>query len=510
MTGFLIIAIIIFALVKRHNCQHSHRSRGRDKWSRQWDRWVGNDQTEPGAEDGWEKWSQRWREFESWSREGRHRLSKWERRAARRFESNQADREREAAKGAGNDRDTSSRAGTHKSSTAGASSPRDDVKQTREARSKSEADRTSYERARKRATQEAGFYLHLMWYGIIIGFLLILNLVVSPSLDWWIFPALGWGVGLASHFGAVYGWRWIQDRVFEPAIKREVQREVTLEKEVLRSEKQASLDELTATFAHEIRNPIAAAKSLVQQMGEDPTSNENVEYAKVALDELARVERSVSHLLKYAKEEDYNLSNVNLASVLDGALTQMRGKLEAKQINVSRNYISGPTIRADADKLRHVFTNVIDNAIDAMESNSGERQLELGITRTYPESATVMIRDNGCGIPDDKLSKIFNPFYTTKQSGTGLGMGIAKKVMEAHRGRIEVRSKVGSGTEFSLSIPLSDARRASAESENSSPAKGSQDRSSTDEPTYDSTAQAVRVDDDHATAELRLEAGTRQ
>jgi hypothetical protein len=121
-----------------------------------------------------------------------------------------------------------------------------------------------------------------------------------------------------------------------------------------------------------------------------------------------------------------------------------------------------------------------------------------------------MIRDNGCGIPDDKLSKIFNPFYTTKQSGTGLGMGIAKKVMEAHRGRIEVRSKVGSGTEFSLSIPLSDARRASAESENSSPAKGSQDRSSTDEPTYDSTAQAVRVDDDHATAELRLEAGTRQ
>jgi hypothetical protein len=300
MTGFLIIAIIIFALVKRHNCRHGHRSHGRDKWSRQWDRWVGNDQTEPGAEDGWEKWSQRWREFESWSREGRHRLSKWERRAARRFESNQADREREAAKGAGNDRDTSSRAGTHKSSTAGASSPRDDVKQTREARSKSEADRTSYERARKRATQEAGFYLHLMWYGIIIGFLLILNLVVSPSLDWWIFPALGWGVGLASHFGAVYGWRWIQDRVFEPAIKREVQREVTLEKEVLRSEKQASLDELTATFAHEIRNPIAAAKSLVQQMGEDPTSNENVEYAKVALDELARVERSVSHLLKYA------------------------------------------------------------------------------------------------------------------------------------------------------------------------------------------------------------------
>ena len=186
----------------------------------------------------------------------------------------------------------------------------------------------------------------------------------------------------------MYGWRWIHERVFEPAVQREVQREVTREKEVLRTEKQASLDELTASFAHEIRNPIAAAKSLVQQMGEDPTSNENVEYAKVALDELARVERSVSHLLKYAKETDYGFENVGLASVLDHALTEMRAKLEANQVSVSRNYIGGPTVRADADKLRQVFTNVIDNAIDAMESNAGERRLEFGIVSLHPGTAT--------------------------------------------------------------------------------------------------------------------------
>jgi signal transduction histidine kinase len=167
-----------------------------------------------------------------------------------------------------------------------------------------------------------------MWYGIVIGSSLLVNLVTTPGFEWWVFPALGWGIGLMSHFGAVYGWSWIHERVFEPAIQREVLREVTIEKEVLRTEKQASLDELTATFAHEIRNPIAAAKSLVQQMGEDPTSSENVDYAKVALDELARVERSVSHLLKYAKEEDYGFDNVNLAAVVDAAITQMRAKLE--------------------------------------------------------------------------------------------------------------------------------------------------------------------------------------
>ncbi|MGH7924267.1 MAG: ATP-binding protein [Candidatus Binatus sp.] len=330
---------------------------------------------------------------------------------------------------------------------------------------KNDAERQTYERARIRAQAEAGFYIHLMWYGIIIGFLFIINLVTGRfgGYPWFIWPAIGWGFGIASHFAAVYGWRWVHHRVFEPTIAREVQREVLQEKEQLRTEKQASLDELTATFAHEIRNPIAAAKSLVQQMGEDPTSHENVEYAKVALDELARVERSVSHLLKYAKEEDYKFENVNLAWVLDTALTQMRSKLEANSVMVSRAYLSGPTVRADADKLRQVFSNIIDNAIDAMESATGERRLEFAIQNNGAGMAAVRIRDNGCGIAGDKIAKIFNPFYTSKTNGTGLGLGVAKKVIDSHRGTIEVHSKVGQGTEFVLAIPLSDAVRDSAE-----------------------------------------------
>jgi signal transduction histidine kinase len=331
---------------------------------------------------------------------------------------------------------------------------------------KSDAERQAYERARKRATAEAGFFVHLMWYGIIIGFLFVINLLTGGfgGYPWFIWPALGWGFGIASHFAAVYGWRWVHQRVFEPAIEREVKREVLQEKEQLRTEKQASLDELTATFAHEIRNPIAAAKSLVQQMGEDPTSHENVEYAKVALDELARVERSVSHLLKYAKEEDYKFENVNLAWVLDGALTQMRSKLETNSVVVSRAYLSGPMVRADADKLRQVFSNMIDNAIDAMESTKGERKLEFAIQNNGAGMAAVRIRDNGCGIADDKIGKIFNPFYTSKESGTGLGLGVAKKVIDSHRGTIQVHSTVGVGTEFVLAIPLSDAVRDAAES----------------------------------------------
>ncbi|MGH7931663.1 MAG: ATP-binding protein [Candidatus Binataceae bacterium] len=513
--ALLIVAIIIFALVQRRRYRHQYRLNKRDKWSRRWERWqAGEEQTGYAGDCKADKWTRQWQEWDRWAHDAGHRAADIENKIASKLERAEAKLRREAERlrrHAGGAPGSSAAAGSANTAETARQAPPDEAQQAREARLRSEAQRKAYERARRRAAQEAGFYVHLMWYGIIIGACLILNLIVSPSFAWWIFPALGWGIGLVSHFGAVYGWRWIHERVFEPAIQREVQREVTIEKEVLRGEKQASLDELTATFAHEIRNPIAAAKSLVQQMGEDPTSNENVEYAKVALDELARVERSVAHLLKYAKEEDYSFDNVNMAAVLDNALVQMRGKLEARQINVSRNYIGGPTIRADADRLRQVFTNVIDNAIDAMETNTGERRLELAIRSLYPGTATVVIRDNGGGIAAGELAKIFNPFYTTKQNGTGLGMGIAKKVMDAHRGRIEMQSKVGIGTEFSLSIPLADATRTWAKSEFNDAAPGtSPPNSVTPDQSRDPSGLRATGGDGNATSALRASGGERQ
>jgi len=472
--GILIVVIIIFALVQRRKYRRIYREYKRDKWSRRWERMQSHEDAAGEARrnpnDKWDKWSRQWQDWERWAHDARHQAADVGQKVASKLEMAEAKLRREAERlrgGAAAPGGAAKPGGSAASRSSKAPGPErpDEFKQGREPELDSEEERKAYRRARRRAAHEAGFYMHLMWYGIVIGSLLMVNLIVSPSFEWWVFPAVGWGIGLASHFGAVYGWRWIHERVFEPAVQREVQREVTREKEVLRTEKQASLDELTASFAHEIRNPIAAAKSLVQQMGEDPISNENVEYAKVALDELERVERSVSHLLKYAKETDYSFENVGLASVLDHALTEMRAKLETNQVSVSRNYIGGPTVRADADKLRQVFTNVIDNAIDAMESNAGERRVEFGIRSLHAGTATVVVRDNGCGIAEDKLAKIFNPFYTTKKNGTGLGMGIAKKVMDAHSGRIEVQSKPGAGTEFRLSIPLADAIRAQNQSD---------------------------------------------
>jgi signal transduction histidine kinase len=459
MFGLFLVALIIYAVVQ-------HRKRNRMRWMKYGD-WSKHDWSQYGRD--WAQYgrSSKWsRDWSKWKQDAKASTTASAERFAndlhskikRDFDSKMA--RKFEAKAERFERKMKQRFDkqTEKYSGVTLDPPQDS---TPPPQFKNDAERQTYERARKRAQAEAGFFVHLMWYGIIIGFLFIINLMTTGfgGYPWFIWPALGWGFGIASHFSAVYGWRWVHDRVFQPAVAREVQREVLQEKEQLRTEKQASLDELTATFAHEIRNPIAAAKSLVQQMGEDPTSHENVEYAKVALDELARVERSVSHLLKYAKEEDYKFENVNLAWVLDGALTQMRSKLEANSVAVSRAYLSGPTVRADADKLRQVFSNIIDNAIDAMESTTGERRLEFAIQNNGQGMAAVRIRDNGCGIADDKIAKIFNPFYTSKTNGTGLGLGVAKKVIDSHRGTIEVHSQVGHGTEFVLAIPLSDAVR---------------------------------------------------
>jgi signal transduction histidine kinase len=412
MLSLLIIAIVVFALVQRRRCRH---------WSWNYSSSIG----------GPNSYSDRW------SRRFENKADKFERRLQRKFDHQ-----------------------TRKYGVASADPRQDDTTPT----FKTEAERQAYRRARRRAAAEAGFYVHLMWYGLVIGLLFWINVLTGSAYLWFLWPAAFWGFGVISHFTAVFGWRWIHQRVFVPAIEREVQREVQQEKEVLRTEKQASLDELTASFAHEIRNPIAAARSLVQQMGEDPTSAENVEYARVAMDELARVERSVSHLLKFAKEEDYHFENVNLANVVDGALQQMRAKLEANSVTVSRSYLNGPVVRADADKLRQVFSNIIDNAIDSMADVKSDRRIELAIQNADDQNGRgglgmVRLRDNGCGIPDDRIAKIFNPFYTSKPNSTGLGLGIAKKVLDAHRGTIEVSSRAGEGTEFRVSIPLADAAR---------------------------------------------------
>jgi signal transduction histidine kinase len=282
-------------------------------------------------------------------------------------------------------------------------------------------------RARRRARAEAGYYTHLLTYLGAMAFLILINLLTT-RYPWFLWPALGWGIGLFAHYIALFGSSLVRERYFYPAVERQVWRQ----KLVMQSEKQATIDELSASIAHEIRNPIAAAKSLVQQIGEDPSAQANAQYAEVAVTELDRVERRISHLLKYAKEEDYDLGRIDLAATVSSAHEQMLARLEAANVTVVRTYRAEPVVLADGDKLRQVFANIIGNAIDALGSVRNGRRLEL-LIENGGNRATVRFRDNGCGIPTSEIDRIFNPFFTTKAEGTGLGMAISKKIIEAHQ-----------------------------------------------------------------------------
>jgi signal transduction histidine kinase len=256
----------------------------------------------------------------------------------------------------------------------------------------------------------------------------------------------------------------IEPKLRKRFIDREVSRQVSAtlldERQQMVGEHARSMETLSASIAHEIRNPITAAKSLVQQMEEDPTAAENVEYARVALEELHRVERSVSHLLRFAREEEMGVGDVKLCEVIDSALETFRERIARVGIELVRRLDGEGELRGDAEQLRRVVINLVGNAIDALDESHTERpRIELAMGENLAGTEVwVRIKDNGPGIDTEALQKMFSPFYTSKPNGTGLGLAISKKLIDAHHGRLEVGSQPGAGAEFLVTLPKEQPR----------------------------------------------------
>ena len=276
--------------------------------------------------------------------------------------------------------------------------------------------------------------------------------------------AFFWGIGIAFHYFSALVAPDLRRRIVEREVERQVQRQVATgvsrERRALADPHVRSLEDLSAQVAHEIRNPITAAKSLVQQMGEDPTSAENVGYAKVALEELDRVERSVAHLLRFAREEDLRLADVShpLGDRLRARDASATGSPRSACGSCATTAATS-LVRGDAEKLRRVVINLVGNALDALaEGRPPDPTLEvLAGENLAGTECWLRVRDNGPGIDARALAQIWSPFYSSKASGTGLGLAIAKKVVEAHGGTIEAASQPGAGAEFTIALPKAHA-----------------------------------------------------
>jgi signal transduction histidine kinase len=315
----------------------------------------------------------------------------------------------------------------------------------------------AYREARRRADRKLGFIRHLVTYAFVIVFLML----VTRSAFVAGIVGLSWGIGLSLHFFQAIMAPELRSRWIQTEVRREVVRTTTRQRRELSGEKTRSLEELSASIAHEIRNPITAAKSLVQQMGEDPQSTENVEYAQVALQELDRVEKSISHLLRYAREEDMRTRSIELSEVMASALEAVRDRVEKAGVEVIPQVDHEGEMDGDPEQLRRVFINLLGNAVEALqEAGTAEPRIELGVGESLAGTEVwATIRDNGPGLPAEAQDRIFTPFYTSKEEGTGLGLAITRKLVEAHGGSIELNSEVGQGTEFVLLFPKSQQGR---------------------------------------------------
>ena len=227
------------------------------------------------------------------------------------------------------------------------------------------------------------------------------------------------------------------------------------EKANLQVEKLSAMGRLARILAHEIRNPLNNINLSVEQLNSDTQSKES----KFLFDIIARNSKTIndliSELLNSSRPTDIILQQASLQSIMDQALAQALDRITLKKIQVKSNYPKLPAIiQADADKLKIAFLNVIINSVEAMEEEHG--QLHISILEK-PGEWLVKIEDNGTGISDENISRLFEPYFTSKKDGLGLGLASTLNIIQSHKGHIEVQTKLDFGTSFLIKFKRASA-----------------------------------------------------
>jgi signal transduction histidine kinase len=234
-----------------------------------------------------------------------------------------------------------------------------------------------------------------------------------------------------------------------------LERVVAVERSLAQAEKLAAIGETAARIAHDIRNPVTAARSLAQQLVREPAAPFREELG-VILEELDRVERQVATLLRFARREEFRFEQLDLGTLARTTLESLRPRLEAASVSLELDAPAGVVARVDGEKMRQVLTNLIENALDALRAAAGPRRLAVSVTGA-DGTACLHVSDTGPGVPPEALPRLFEPFFSLKTTGTGLGLAIAKRTVDAHGGRITAASPPGTGLEIRVEVPLARA-----------------------------------------------------
>jgi len=221
-----------------------------------------------------------------------------------------------------------------------------------------------------------------------------------------------------------------------------------MEGQLKRSDRLAAVGRLSASIAHEIRNPLAAISGSVQLLSEDAgVDDEGKRLMRIVVKEADRLSRLLTNFLTYARPKTPELNDVNLSLLLDDLLKMTRGDSRFAALEFCCNYPAEIVKSVDRDQIKQAIWDLLINAVEA---TSGSGTIWIGF---HPQDGTLHIEDDGPGIPEDIRDRVFEPFYTTKSSGTGMGLSTVFSIIEAHHGNIEILESSKGGAHFRISLP---------------------------------------------------------
>ncbi|MDP1759415.1 MAG: ATP-binding protein, partial [Thermodesulfovibrionales bacterium] len=231
-------------------------------------------------------------------------------------------------------------------------------------------------------------------------------------------------------------------------VVRDITEMNNLREKLVATERMAALGEVAARVAHEIRNPLVSVGGFAKRLEKKLDGNLK-EYAGIIAREVDRLESILREILGFVKEARLMKEKVNVGELVDDMISLMQTELRERDIKVLNEKGETPQIYVDATRIREALLNIFNNAVQALAIHGTITM------KTYTEAkyAVIEISDTGPGIDEKDLPFIFNPFYTTKLSGTGLGLAITKRIIEEHKGKIEVDSAPGKGTRFRVFLP---------------------------------------------------------
>jgi two-component system sensor histidine kinase HydH len=225
-----------------------------------------------------------------------------------------------------------------------------------------------------------------------------------------------------------------------------------MENEVNRSRHLSSIGSLAAGIAHEIRNPLSSIKGFAVYFKEKLSGNkEDEQTADIMIAETERLNRVISQLIEFARPLELKKEKIQFVELVQHTIKLIAADAQKNKISVKIDAaIEMPAVEVDLDKIKQVLLNIFLNSLAALKE-SGNLTIELSPGK---DNLTVIISDDGAGIEKADLPRIYDPYFTSKPAGTGLGLAVVQKIMEAHGGRINVESSAGKGTKVFLYFPL--------------------------------------------------------